>query len=146
MLITNEENKERDHPFFKGQAIWSSITLEIASCPYFLVSSDIREEGEWFRQTSIVYDLPNLLATTHRILTNENERIFQVALITLDIPNQGKTWSMHNLQEIWIDKTDERHGKEIYVAKDLQEFCYPHLSPNFASRSKVRVFSIDSCM
>ncbi len=146
MLITDEENRERNHPIFIGQAIWSSVNLEIASCPYFLVCTEIREDGEWFRQTSIVYGLRNLMAVSHRILANENERIVQVTLITTNSSNQDKPWSMHNLQEVWIDETDEWHSKEIYVTEDLQEFYYSHLSATLNSRSKVRVFSIESYM
>ncbi len=143
MLITNEENRERNHPLFTGQAVWSSVTLEIDSCPYFLVSSDIQEDGIWYRQTSIVYDLRNLMTISRRILANENERIAQVALITPTDGDQDKTWGMHNLREIWIDKTGNRSSKEIYVTEDLQEFYYSHYAPISNSFGKIKIFSFD---
>lgn len=144
MLITDQVNKEQNHPLFIGQAIWSSVTLEIDNCPYFLVCSEIKEDGERFLQTSIVYGLRNLLALSRRVLTGNHEKIVQVALITLEEITQKTPWTMHNLREIWIDLTDVRNGRERYLTEDLREFYYSHYSPFTISSRAVKVFSMDN--
>lgn len=141
MLITDEENKERDHPFIAGQAIWSSISLEIESCPFFLVCSEVRESGAWFRQTSIVYGLRNLLVMSQRIQNNQDERFAQVALLSAEGANLDKPWSMYNLHEIWIEETSGQETREIYITEERQEIHYSCTSTNSHGRRRVMVFA-----
>jgi len=130
MLITNDSNELTSHTYYVAstERIWRSVDLEL-HIPYFLLTYEISDGKNLTSQTSLLWQLRDLLDFCEKMEEDDRQRPLQITLLSPLLLNGKGCWKTDNLTEIWVVKDPEKKYYSVrYVTADGQSLFEPSVS------------------
>lgn len=130
MLITNDSNELTSHTYYvtSTEKIWRLVNLELY-IPYFLLTYEISDGKNLTSQTSLLWQLRDLLDFCEKREEGDRQRPLQITLLSPLSMSGKRCWKTGNLTEIWVVKDPEKKYYSVrYVTEDGQSFFEPSVS------------------
>lgn len=149
MLTTNDADELAPHSYKcpVKTRVWRQINFEL-DIPYFLVNYKIWEGESFVIQTSLFWQLRDLLAFCEDISSKVDCSNMQVVVLSPLSINHEKNWKANNVKEIWIVKDPIKNYSSVkYVTTDNQCLFDPPVSNCQMAFAYQRIlFPLSSCI